>query len=287
MARTQTEILGQINEAADRYVELASLQSNTSRVAVWSYVKNVAAAAIRSLEEGFDAHKKEVQGLLSNQQLGTLRWYEQQALSYQKGNTLTVQADRVFYAEDHGPEARIIKHAAVEEGTDDSAGTVYIKVVKDDPAGGGFEALTEDELTAFSAYMEALSFAGIKTEASSAAAVPISVKGTIQVDPQRLTTSGTSLSDPSRKPIEEALREYLRDLSFNGIIRRTALVDVIQATPGVVDVYVSELKHYATGETPGSGTLFKVTHKPSSGHATLFEPTALTYQTETISEPRS
>ena len=43
--------------------------------------------------------------------------------------------------------------------------------------------MTSEELTAFSAHMEALSFAGIQVVASSAMAASTSVAGSIQIDP--------------------------------------------------------------------------------------------------------
>ena len=286
MARTQTDILREINQEANRHADLAALQSNRSRVSVWGYVKQVVAFAIRTLEEGFDTHKKEIRTLLDNQQTGTLNWYREQALKWQRGHQLRIQDNRVFYAK-NDPSSQIITHAAVEESTGRQAGTIQVKVVKDDPKGDVYEALSTDELTAFSAYMKAVAFAGLNVQSSSAEAVPISITGTIQIDPQQLTTLGTQVSDTNRKPIEEALDAYLRDLPFNGIIRRTALVDAIQAVPGVVDVFISELKHYLPPPAaPGTGSPFKVTHQPSSGHASLSKPPALTYQTNTISEPQ-
>ena len=181
MARTQEQILAQINEEADRHASLAELQRHTSRISVWRHIKQSTAFAIRTIEEMLDTHSAEVEARLNRQRIGTRAWYAEQALRYQHGQKVALIDGRPGYATDL-PEAQIIRHLAVEEATGAEAGTMYVKVVKGDPA-GGFEAMTSAELTAFSAYMEALSFAGIQVVASSAMDTSTSVAGTIQIDP--------------------------------------------------------------------------------------------------------
>ena len=271
MARTQEQILRQINEEADRHVELAELQRNRSRVSVWGYVKQVVAFAIRTLEELFDTHRAEVQALIEQQQIGSLLWYKEQALRWQKGDQLALVDGSPAYLKNH-PDARILRHVAVSEDTE--TGTISVQAVKaGDAPGAPYTPLTEVEQQAFQAYLNAITFAGLRATASSEAAVAVRIDAKVQVDAQLITTSGTAIGS-TQKPVEEALKSYLRDLPFNGVVRRTAIVDAIQAVPGVIDVRITALQ--------GADSAFVATYLPASGHAILDEASTLTYQTDLI-----
>ena len=277
MARTQQDILEQINETANQHTELAELQSNTSRVSAWGYIKQTLAFAIRSLEELFDHHQQEIKHLIENQQIGSLQWYKTQALKWQKGDKLSLRDHRPAYLKDN-PGARLITHAAVEEGTGNDKGSVLIKVVKAKTgasADAPYTPLSEEERSAFQGYLNAITFAGIRLTASTGEAVAIQVAAKIQVDAQLMNADGTAVGSTD-KPVEQAIKAYLRDLPFNGIIRKTALVDAIQAVPGVLDVLITSLKH--PNDAGDDVEAFVATHQPASGHATLGTDTSLSYQ---------
>ena len=77
--------------------------------------------------------------------------------------------------------------------------------------------LETEKLTAFQAYLNAIAFAGLRTEASSEEAVDIKVVAKVQVDAQLIIASGsktdTAVSGTERAS-EEAVKNYLRTLSF-------------------------------------------------------------------------
>ena len=148
MARTQEQILAQINEEADRHAALAELQRHTSRISVWRHIKQSAAFAIRTIEEMLDTHSAEVESRLNRQRIGTRAWYAEQALRYQHGQKVALIDGRPGYATD-AAEARIIRHLAVEEATDDDGnktGIIKVKAVKaGETPGAPYEVLTEEE----------------------------------------------------------------------------------------------------------------------------------------------
>ena len=280
MARTQEQILAQINEEADRHAALAELQRNTSRVSVWRYIKQTTAFAIRTIEEMLDTHSAEVEARLNRQRIGTPAWYAEQALRYQRGQKVALIDGRPGYATDV-PDARIIRHVAVEEATDsdgNKTGIIKVKAVKAGATPGApYEVLTEEEKKSFQAYLNAITFAGLHVTASSDEAVPVQVTATIQVDAQLIVATGDAAGTSvggAEKPVEEAIRAYLRDLPFNGVIRRTAIVDAIQEVAGVVDVGITSLQ--------ANSTAFTATHKPAAGHASYADGSSLSYQTGLI-----
>ena len=270
MSRTQQQILAQINEEADKQAVLATLQGNTSRVSVWKYAKQVVAFAIRTLEEMFDTHKNEVQRIIDSRQTGTPAWYAEQAKAFQLGEPLTLINHVPGYAS-RNPQARIVRHAAVEEGTGSEKGTVIIKAVKEMTE--KLVPLSVEEKVAFQSYMEQITFAGIQVQVKSEAAAEITLHATIQVDHQLIDNKGKKVGT-EEKPVEEAVTNYLRTLPFNGVIRRTALEDVIQKVPGVIDL--------ATFSNQGKTQPFSTTLKPTPGHAVLASRSIFTYQSQNI-----
>ena len=149
------------------------------------------------------------------QRIGTLAWYASQAKHYQKGHKLALINGRPGYTREE-TEARIVKHVAVEEDTTNS--TIKVKAVKEGNAPGApYTPLETEELQAFQFYLNAIAFAGLRTEASSEAAVGIKVVAKVQVDAQLIISSGseagTSVGSTGR-PVEEAVKSYLRNASL-------------------------------------------------------------------------
>ena len=270
MARTLQQILAQINEEADKQAVLATLQTNTSRVSVWRYAKQTVAFAIRTLEEMFDTHKQQVQQIIDSRQIGTPAWYATQAKAFQLGEPLALINNVPGYASDN-PDAQIIRHAAVEEGTGSSKGTVIIKAVKEMAA--VLMPLSAVEKAAFQGYMEQITFAGIQVQVKSEAAQELTLHATIQVDHQLIDSKGKRVGT-AEQPVEEAVANYLRTLPFNGLIRRTALEDAIQQVPGVID-----LATYANSAKTQS---LATTQKPDAGHAVLAAGSTFAYQNTRI-----
>ena len=86
--------------------------------------------------------------------------------------------------------------------------------------------------------------------------------GTIFYDPLILNADGTSKSDGSRL-IDLAIENYLRDLPFDGRLKRTSITDSILASEGVFDVQVSILQHkYAAYDYQD----IEISHVPESGY---------------------
>ncbi len=276
MARTEEEILATINEEADKQAVLADLQSNYSRVSVWRYVKQLIAFVIHTIESYYDNHKREIKAMIESQHVGTTGWFAEQARAFQLGHKLSLVNHRPVYLT-KDPAAQIISHVAIQEGTGLEKGTVIVKAVKNN-AQGRPTALSSVEQIAFQGYLANITFAGLKTTVLSATAAAMRVYATIQVDGQVFhvdTVNQGELIAGGGKPVEEAISNYLRNLPFNGIIRRTAIIDSIQAVPGVIDVSVSYYLY-------DGGVGFISTSQPNSGHAILSSASTFAYQTTTI-----
>lgn len=150
-------------------------------------------------------------------------WYQQQAFTFQYGDTLVYDTNllQYKYATD-SPAARIVKLCSVTE----PAGVVRIKVAK--LAGNTPIVLTNTELTALQAYFNTIKYPGPLQCVSFSAdmlKVALKVKFNPLVDPAILKAN-----------CEAAINSYITGLPFDGRFVVTQLVDKLQQVNGVVDV---------------------------------------------------
>ena len=259
MARTQAEILQEINTYADAQAPLATLQSNTSRVSVWRLCKQLLAHFIHAYEVLRDQHQEAVLKLLLGQQVGSKQWYAEHARAFQYGHDVVLVDNRPAYVDDD-LDARIISHVSVT--ANDQTGKIYCKVVTQDAA-GNLTPLTNLQKGAFQAYMSQIGFAGLPILVQSEAALSVRFTAYIQVDNQRIDpTTGRALGT-EKEPVKEALDTFLQQLPFDGLLKGTALTDAVQAVPGVLDVLL--LPFYLEGDA----TAHYASARPLSGHTKL------------------
>ena len=80
--------------------------------------------------------------------------------------------------------------------------------------------------------------AGVVVRVRTAPADHIRIYAAISVDPMILSPEGLRYRDGAR-PVEEAIKAYLRGITFGGTFNKTKLVDAIQAVEGVTDVLLT------------------------------------------------
>lgn len=220
-----------------------TFEERFSKVSIESILFFVVASAHYVLERLFDAYRNEVIRQIQQSVVATIPWYHSQALAYQVGDSLTLDKKslRWTYAKTD-EKKRLVRYAAVK----DLGGSIQILVSKD--RGGQPEALTEEELIAFKAYMNAIKIAGVTLSVRSLPADELHLSMRVQVDPLVFRSSGIRLRDGA-KPVEEAIRTYLAGITYGGEFNKTKLVDAIQAVEGVVDVDLGECQaspHFGT-----------------------------------------
>ncbi|MCZ2393063.1 MAG: hypothetical protein LC105_04290 [Chitinophagales bacterium] len=185
----------------------------------------------KAMEDLMDVHLEEIQERLSKMVPGTLEWYRVKALEYQEMPEPEWNAERLQFAYPHIDEdAQIVHFVSVNE-TDEG---LLMKVAKED-AEGDPEKLSEIQLIAFKAYMNAIKYAGVQLTVLSRDADIINLKLKIYYNPMVLTEDGALLTQPDKFPIEDAVAEYLKLMPFNGIFNVTDLIDALQKEPGVIN----------------------------------------------------
>lgn len=244
--------------------ELNGLQPNTdsgqlflnallsaSNVAVWRIMFFIMAVAIWTVENLFDEHKAWINAKAIDIKAGTEQWYQKVALLYQAGDPL-VFTNGVYQYSVINPANRIVKLAAVNS----VAGQILLKVAKTDGSDNP-TPLTVDELDAFNAYMQKMKFAGFILNCVSRPADQLRIQYRVYVDPLVINSTGGLISNPSIKPVEDVINNYCKNLPYDGTFSTTALTDLIQQVPGVLDpIFENAQAQFGAGSFFGIGDYY-------------------------------
>lgn len=260
MARTlstiQNEIIAQVQSSAT----LAPLLTSTSKTAIWREITFVVAVAIYTLEKLLDVFKQDVDTSIAELKPHSLRWYANKSKAFQYGFALVTEAD---YYDNTGVDeltieaSKIIAYAAVVE----QQRGLRIKVAKDN--GTDLEPLTITELNAFKDYMKEVKDAGVKLEITSTVADQLKLQMDIYYNPQILNSLGGRLDGTVAEPVQDAIKNYLKNLPFNGVFLLQNLIDELQKVEGVV------IAHLINAEAQYgllSFSAFAVQYVPDSGY---------------------
>lgn len=238
MARTVAEIKKDIT---DGYLQPTSVRAayglqdgdtfeNSFSKASWeNIIFYMIAFAIWTLEVLFDTHKKEINTAIAELKPHSLRWYVAKSKAFMAGVPLMTDSDLYdtsAMSEDAISTARVVKYAAAVEKN----AVVYIKIAGDES--GAPVQLSDEQAAGFKAYIKEIKDAGVKIEVVNLPADRYSLEMMIYYDPMVLTSTGASLLGGD--PVRDCIRNFLKDLPFNGEYRNSALVDALQRVPGVV-----------------------------------------------------
>jgi hypothetical protein len=122
----------------------------------------------------------------------------------------------------------------------DMGGGVYVLVSGADSSGNPV-ALSSDVLSAFESYLRERKPAGVLLSVNSLNPDLVRSVMTVQYDPQVLTPDGELITDPSVKPVEDAVNAYLKGIVYGGVLNKTKLVDAVQGARGVIDVVLTSV----------------------------------------------
>jgi hypothetical protein len=260
MARTITQIQDDIINRIAGTTELAALNSS-SKVSVWRLWTYIVAVSIWALENLFDLHKTEVTSLINEKAPHSLRWYANKARAFQYGSELAYEAD--YYdnsalTEDKIAEQQIIAFSAVVE----QAKGLRLKVAR--IVENDLNALDAQQLESFSTYMNRIKDAGV-TPLIIESLPPDSLKMELVIyyNPLVLGSDGSRLDGTNADPVGNCIRDYLKNLPFNGTLVLAYLIDALQQVDGIVIPHIvhAEAKY---GELPYIA--FDVKYNPDAGY---------------------
>lgn len=240
MARTKTEIKKQITDAftqnehiisAYKLDTTKSFEEQFSLVSFENTIFEIFAIVLFLFEKIFDQHKKEVLEALSEQKPHTARWYRNKALAFQYGFDLipdTDQFNNQGKTEDEIENSKIVKYSAVTESESESR--LIIKIATEQ--GRELQPISVGQKASFDAYMQEIKDAGVRITTINYLPDILKLQMKIYRDPLVLDENGMSILT-GEKPVEKAIKEYLKNLPFNGELVLAHLVDALQKVEGV------------------------------------------------------
>lgn len=215
-----------------------TFEARFSLVSLENILIYIVAAAHYLLERLFDRHKEEVSKLVDEAVVATVPWYYRLARAYQHGDALKFNERTMSYEYASRDERKqLIRYVAVR----DRGGSIQMLVSGE--LSGLPVPLSNDVLRAFESYMKAVKIAGVVLSIRSLPADTLEIYAQVQVDPMLLSRTGERLRD-GVPVVEEAIRAYLKGITYGGQYNKTKLVDAIQSVEGVVDVVLEA--SYAT-----------------------------------------
>lgn len=230
MARTFEDIKYTIITGKEDSEALQALTS-TSKAAIWLEVVNNIAYSHLTMEQQFDQHKAEINTMIANQKKGSPLWYRNMALAFQYGFDLITDTDQFNNAgktNDEITASKVIKYAAVTEATSESR--LIIKIATE--VGGELSPVAPEVLNAFQSYLEEIKYAGVRVSVINYLPDIIRLSMIIYRDPLVIDANGTSILS-GKRPVEDAVKAYMKELPFNGELVLAHLVDRLQKVEGV------------------------------------------------------
>lgn len=269
MARTIAEIQNQIISAIQADSTLSGA-SSPSATAIWRLFAFVMASAIWALEVIFDAFKVDLLAQVEALKPHTLKWYQAKALAFQYGSDLPTDSDEydntALTDAEVAEQKIIVQAAAVEEN-----GSVKIKVCKLNNSNNRV-ALDSTQLASFTSYVGEIKDAGVDIVIINQDGDKMTLTADIYYDPLVLTSTGARIDGTDNEPIQTAVKTHLANLSFNSLLVKSRLVDVLQAVDGV---YVPEIRSLACGKFDASALgAVDIQYLPFAGY---FDDTELTF----------
>ena len=269
MARSVEQINNEIIKAKESEPALAGLTS-TSKVAIWRLWAYITAFVIYTLELIFDQHKAEVLEALTQLKPHTARWYRNKALAFQYGFDLITDTDKFNnqgFTEDQISASKIVKYSAVTEA--DTESRLIVKIATEQ--GGELQPITVGQKASFDAYMNEIKDAGVRITVINYLPDILKLQMKIYRDPLVLDENGQSIIT-GKKPVEDAIKEYLKNLPFDGELVLAHLVDALQKVEGVriPHIILAESK-WIDAQTGGYGNYETIDVKtfPNSGYFKL------------------
>lgn len=259
-------IIEEIEAEASLHTELDELESNPSLVGFWIKSKQIFAMLIRSLKVQHETYKNEVNALIDKTETGLIDWMRVICLSYQHGDSLIVQNNRLVYNVIN-PAIQIIKRVAIYETDTGGYIVVQVRVVKE--VDGAYAPLSDTELSAFSAYLQKQKFAGTALNIESSTADILKVLATVELDKSLFSDDGHLIADPTAEPVLDTINTYLKNFDFGGTFYASKLIDTIMEIEGVNDFHI-------TSKTLNAVAFTSKTFAPS-GHIALDPTSTMTY----------
>lgn len=261
-------IANYVNEraAAGLPYDNPALWSKTNIRRLWV---NIMASLFFILTELFRVFKEDTESNLKELKPHSIRWYVNAALNYQHGFSLLAESDQfnnIGYTDVQIENSRVVKYAAVQEQIN-QFGRVSLRMKLAGTYGSDLKELEPPQLAGVRAYFARVKDAGVALTVTSDVADAIKMKWDVYYDPLILNSNGERLDGTDSTPVRTAIKNFLKNLSFNGVYVPTYHVDAVQVVEGVVYPVIKEVS-----AKYGSFTFLSIAneYQPDSGYLRFY-----------------
>lgn len=232
---TIDEIKQQILAEKAKYSSLDEADS-TSKTALFNLWAYVVAVVHYVLYQFFQLFVSEVDEKIRTQKAFNEYWYREKALEFRYGHPLVKNGYIAEYLDDGYTEqeiadSKVVKRAAVIEREVNSRTILFIKMATEN-GDGELEPLNDDQLTSLESYFRTIKTAGTKVVIQSDQPDDLRLTVDFYYDPLVLTESGARIDGTDNTPVQAAIRNYLKNLPFNGEFSVSELEDILQGLEG-------------------------------------------------------
>lgn len=243
--RTMTDAFMQdeaIRDAYDLSSDKTRFADCFSAVSLENLLFYIVAACHYVLESIFEKFTQDVEQKISRAVVASIPWYFDKAKAFQYGDALVLNP-RTFGYEYAKVDTlkQLVKYVAVR----DRGASIEMLVSAEED--GKPTPLSDDILTAFKHYINAIKIAGVVINVRTRKADELSIAVKVVVDPLKINRQGVDIAS-SEKVVEHAIENYLADIVYGGTFNKTKLVDAIQRVDGVLDVVLGVCKYKAGDE---------------------------------------
>jgi len=245
---------------------LTDLKS-TSKVARWRLMFWVVATCAYAVDVLLDLAILTMQAIAAKSRYGTLPWLISVAKEFQYGDALT-QVNLEFVYATIDTTKQIVAVAAAKEG----AGIVNVKIAR--MLSGALAPLTTAQVNAFKSYIALKKPAGIIVHTINDDPDELRLYLNVNFDPLVLSPTGELISTPGVYPVEDAVKDYLKNLDFDGKFELMHLINAVELKKdkGVVSAYVANAtSRYGTNPF----VAFTQSYYPNSGYMIIEAATPL------------
>jgi hypothetical protein len=239
MARTVTEIQQTLTDTVVANMAAAGVTidpttwSATNLIRVTIYVRCFLHWFLESL---FDVFTADVDATIATLKPHTTRWYAEKSLAFQYGFALipdTDEFDDTGHTDTEIENSKIVDYAAVVEQPS-LFGRLVLRIKLAHDNGTDLEPVTTPQKDSFTDYMNQIKDAGVPLIIDSLAADSIRMQWKIFYDPLLIDSTGAYIDGSSTTPVKDAIKNYLKQLPFNGVYVPEYHNDFVEAIKGVV-----------------------------------------------------
>ncbi|QTV06064.1 nucleotidyltransferase [Faecalibacter bovis] len=264
--------------AKERNAALSGLTS-TSKTSIWRLMFYCVAFAIEQLAQLFSQHRKEIDDKIAKQKTHRLAWIQGMYLNFQYGFDLipeTDQFDNSNATDDQISESKIIKYCAVNES--DTQREVIIKIATE--VEGELSPLPQEVMETIDRYTSEIKGTGVPYRIINYVPDLLRLKIRVFRDPLLIDEQGMHRRN-ANFPVEDALKEFMKELPFDGALQIQDLSNKLESVTGVELVSVDLVQScWVNPATSGYGDWrsIDVRKVPESGYFKIENFNGISYE---------